>query len=331
MSLLIQVVAGLILLFLGGEALVRGSVSMARRLGVSALVIGLTVTAFGTSAPELVVSVDAVLEGNPDIAVGNVVGSNIANILLVLGVSALIYPLACKPQSVYRGGAALLAATLVFVGMAWFGAFDAREGAGLLLLLVLFVGYSYRTERAGGEADPGAELHIREAEEVADVPGRGWVAVAIVGGGIVALVVGANLLVVGAVGLARAVRVSEAVIGLTLVAVGTSLPELATSVVAAVRRHADVAIGNVIGSNVFNLLGVMGAAALAGEVAVADKIRLFDLWIMLAVTVVLLPVMIRGWRISRGEAGLFLIAYGVYVAVQYYGVPGGGPAAAGLP
>ncbi len=316
----LQVVGGLILLIVGGEMLVRGSVSLARRLGMSALVIGLTVVAFGTSAPELFVSVDAVLKGAPDIAVGNVVGSNIANILLVLGVSALIYPIACKPHSVRRHGSAMVAATILFTAMAWAGALRPWQGFLVLLLLGLFLVFVYRAERAG--SDPGAELHMREAAEIEDLPGRGWVAALAVAVGILALVWGANALVLGAVQLARAAGVSEAVIGLTLVAVGTSLPELATGIVASLRKHADVALGNVIGSNVFNLLGVVGAIALAGPVAVADKIKHLDMWIMLAVTVLLIPLMIRGWRLSRGDAGLFLIAYGVYLLVQFYGVPG---------
>lgn len=326
----LQVLAGLVLLFAGGEMLVRGAVSLARRLGVSALLVGLTVVAFGTSSPELFVSVNAALKGVSDIAIGNVVGSNIANILLVLGVSAFIYPIACKPHSVRRDGTALVLATALFMAMAWAGALRSWQGLLFLLLLGLFVVLVYRAERFGG-GDPGAELHMREAAEIEDLPGRAWVPALFVVGGILALVWGSDVLVLGAVELARTVGVSEAVIGLTLVAVGTSLPELATAVVASVRRHADVALGNVIGSNVFNLLGVGGAIALAGPVSVADKFKHLDMWIMLAVTVVLIPLMMRGWRLSRGDAGLLLVAYGVYVLFQFYGGPGIAAATGGPP
>ena len=318
----LEVAGGLVLLLLGGEMLVRGAVSLARRLGVSALVIGLTVVGFGTSAPEAVVSIGAVLKGVPDIAVGNVVGSNIANILLVLGVAVLIFPIACDPRSVKRDGYTLLATTAIFVLAAWTGSFERWMGIVMLGGLAGYLAYCYRDEHGREASDPAAELHIREAEEIETLPGSVWVPWATAGAGILVLVVGADFLVEGGVELARALGVSEAVIGLTLIAVGTSLPELATAVVAALRRHTDVVLGNVIGSNMFNLLGVLGAAALVHPVAVAEKFLRMDLWIMLGVTIAGLLFMVRGWRLSRTDAAILLIGYVLFLAGEVTGVLG---------
>jgi len=255
------------------------------------------------------------------------VGSNIANILLILGTAALIYPIATKPRSVYRDGMILLATTFMFMVAARAGSFYPWEGALMLLLLTFFLVSCYRVESHAETGDPEAELLARESDEIGDLPVSGWTAALIAGAGILILVVGSNLLVDGAVTLARSAGISEAVIGVTLVAVGTSLPELATSIVAAVRRHSDVALGNVIGSNMFNLLGIMGVAALIGPVKVSAKIAGFDMWIMLAATALLLPFMMRGWRLSRTDGILFLIAYGAFVAVQFSGFAGSSLAA----
>jgi len=230
----------------------------------------------------------------------------------------------------YRDGTILLATTLMFMVAARAGTLYPWEGVLMLLLLAFFLISSYRLESRVETADPEAELLIRESEEIGDLPVSAWVAALIAGAGMLILVAGSNLLVDGAVALARAAGISEAVIGLTLVAVGTSLPELATSIVAAVRRHSDVALGNAIGSNMFNLLGIMGVAALIGPVSVSQKIVGFDMWIMLAVTALLLPFMMTGWRLSRTDASMFLIAYAVFVAVQFNALPGMTLAAAGV-
>jgi cation:H+ antiporter len=315
----ISIVGGLVLLFLGGEALVRGAVSLASRLGVSKLVISLTVVALGTSAPELVVVLQAALEGAPGVAVGNVVGSNITNVLLILGVAAMIMPIVTESSAIARDGVAMVLASVVFIALACVGEFRAWSGAVLLILLIGYFGLRYWGDRREGAA---AREHAREVDGmVADhlsLPLAALVTVA----GLAVLVVGADLLVDGAVAVARAHGVSEAVIGLTLVAFGTSLPELATCAVAAWRKHPDVALGNVLGSNMFNLLGVMGAVALVTPVGVPQQIIHFDVWIMLAVSVLVLPLLMTGRRLGRVEALALTLLYFGYVAVQFLGVEG---------
>ena len=315
----ISIVGGLVLLFLGGEALVRGAVSLASRLGVSKLVISLTVMALGTSAPELVVALQAALEGAPGVAVGNVVGSNIANVLLILGVAAMITPIVTQPSAIARDGVAMVLASVVFIALAWVGEFRAWSGAVLLILLIGYFGLRYWGDRRDGAAE---REHAREVDGMVtdhlSLPLAALVTVA----GLAILVVGADLLIDGAVAVARAHGVSEAVIGLTLVAFGTSLPELATCAVAAWRNHPDVALGNVLGSNMFNLLGVMGAVALVTPVGVPEQIIHFDVWIMLAVSVLVLPLLMTGRRLGRVEALALTLLYLGYVAVQFLGVEG---------
>lgn len=309
---------GLILLFLGGEMLVHGAVGLARNLGVSPLLIGLVVVGFGTSTPELMVSLDAALQGQPDIAVGNVVGSNIANILLVLGIAALIYPIHCPPKVVYRDGLAMLAASLVLVGLGAIGKIVAWQGGLMVAVLLVFIAYSYWTEKY--RMAPSATLHQHEAESIKDGTRPLWFHMIGLGVGLAAIMGGATLLVDGAVTLARAAGISEAVIGLTLVAIGTSLPELATSMIAAVRKQTDVAIGNILGSNMFNILSILGITALVTPVPISPEI-VDDIWIMMGVTVILLPALLTGHRLSRVEAGLFLIAYAGYIGWLYGAFP----------
>ncbi|MFQ5939111.1 MAG: sodium:calcium antiporter, partial [Alphaproteobacteria bacterium] len=221
------VAVGLTILLAGAEFMVRGAVALARRLGVSSMVIGLTIVAYGTTAPEFVVSLEAALAGLPDIAVGNVVGSNIANILLILGTAGLIAPILCRPGALRRDGAIVVGASLLFVGFAWYGAIAAWQGALMVAILFAVTGICYWTERREG----AAAAHAREAEEVHHLPRTYGLTLAFLIGGLAGVIGGAHLLLEGAVSVARALGVSEAVIGLTLVAVGTSLPELATAVV----------------------------------------------------------------------------------------------------
>lgn len=312
-----QVALGLFLLYLGGEMLVRGAVTLSRRLGIAPLVIGLTIVAFGTSGPELSVSVDAAVSGLPDIAIGNIIGSNICNILLVLGVSAILCPVKVQPHAVYRDGTILLGATLLFVVVVGSGTIWRWEGAGLVALLLAYTVFTYAVERRARASDPQRKLHVREALEIAPLPVKPWVTLLLLACGIVFLAVGANQLVTGAASLARRIGIDDAVIGVTLVALGTSLPELSTSVVAALRRHPDVALGNVIGSNIFNALGIAGAAALANPLTVAEKFTHSDIWVMLASTALLLPLIMKDWRLSRWYGALFVLAYAVYVAAQF--------------
>ena len=305
--LLLTLLGGLILLAVGGDVLVRGAVAIAQRLGVSPLLIGLTLVGFGTSTPELVTSVQAALAGSPGIAVGNVVGSNTANVLLILGVAAVIAPFAVHKESFARDGAALLGSAVLLVIACLIGTVSAVGGLVFLAGLAAYLIFSIRSERGGqvaGEAD-AAPTERRLGAPLAAL---------LVLAGIAATILGARLLVSAATEIARGVGVSEAMIGLTIVAVGTSLPELVTSVVAAVRRQSDIAFGNVVGSNVFNVLFIMGATALIRPLAVPEQIARVDVWVMLAATVVLAAMAVTGWRISRREGAALLGAYGAYLA-----------------
>ncbi|MHA1113641.1 MAG: calcium/sodium antiporter [Alphaproteobacteria bacterium] len=309
------ILAGLVLLFLCGDLLVRGAVAIAYRLRISPLVIGLTVVALGTSAPELVVSIEALLAGTDDIAVGNVIGSNIANILLILGIAAILRPLAAPEGGIYRDAAMLILASIVLWVVSTKGAVAAWEGAGMLALLATYLVYAYWTEARG--AAGGASLYVREAEESREDDRPLWRSLLYLAGSIIGLIVGGDLLVLGAIDLARTAGLSERVIGLTLVAVGTSLPELATCAAAALRRHGDVAVGTVIGSNIFNVLLVIGVVSLGGELTVAETFVRQDLWVMLGSVLVLLPFLVLRRPLGRAPGLAFLVAYAAYVGVQF--------------
>ncbi len=299
--------AGLALLLAGGEALVRGAGAVAERLGASKLVIGVTIVGFGTSAPELVIGIDAALKGASGIMVGNVVGSNMANMMLILGAAAAVCAMPVSRDALRRDAAMAAAATAVFAMVALGGSAGAVHGALMAGALVTFIAYSLWSDiRAGGGGE--SEAHAG---------GNIWRPAAFIVAGIVLLMTGAELLVEGSLALARAAGVSEEVIGLTLVAVGTSLPEFTTSMVAAFRRNPELCIGNVLGSNIFNLLGVTGVAAMVAPITFHDKILTFDLWALIAMTVVLVAMMLSGRRVSRTEGVVLLALYGAYMAAQF--------------
>lgn len=300
------VAGGLALLLGGGECLVRGAVGLARSLGVSPLVIGLTVVAFGTSAPELVVSLQAALGGHPDIVLGNVVGSNNANILLIAGAAAAIRAIAAEPGAVRRDGAALVAATLAFIGLCLFGELGFGAGLALAAALAAWIAWSFRSARRRGSGGEG---------EIEAAPRDAAPALLLTLAGIAGVLLGARLLIDGAVEVARAAGLSEAVIGLTLIAFGTSLPELAAAGMAALRGHGDIALGNVMGSNLFNMLGIAGVTAMAAPVPVPAELLRLDLWVMLAATLLLLAAMRGGRRIGRLEGGALAGAYALYIGV----------------
>jgi len=297
---------GLVLLFAGGEGLVRGAVSLAARLGVSPLMIGLTVVGFGTSMPELIVSLRAALAGAPDIAVGNVVGSNTANILLILGLTALIAPPPTRLPGLSRDLVVMLVAAFALAALAWVG--SVERGAGLALLAALAAYLTASAWLARGQ-DGEAEGLAATLSPLA--------ALAFVGGGLLALMAGADLLVRGASDLARAAGISEAVIGVTVVAVGTSLPELATSIVAAWRRQPEIAVGNVVGSNIFNVLAILGATALVSPLPIAQSIRLVDIPVMLGASLVLALLLSTGRRVPRAAGAALLAAYIGYTAYLF--------------
>ena len=304
-------IGGLVLLFLGGESLVRGAVGLARKLDVSPLFTGLVVVGFGTSAPEFVVCLEAALRGQYDITIGNIVGSNIANLMLILGVAALIQPILSRASILKRDGLAMLLASVMLVGLAFLGEVSRLVGLLLLVLLIGFITVCWISERAQNNSNAG-ELE-EEIEEIGKLPGRAWLAVLAVLVGIAALVIGSNMLIEGATRIALAYGISQAVIGVTLVAIGTSLPELAAVIVAAIRNHADVALGNVLGSNVFNVFGMLGLTAMIEPLAINRAFLDLDMWVMLGVSALLLVFLTTGNRLNRGESLLLLAGYAAYV------------------
>ena len=314
------IIAGFALLLFGGESVVRGSVALAQRLGVSPLIVGLTIVGFGTSLPEMVVSVNAALVGSPGLAVGHVVGSNIANILLILGVAAVIAPIAVHPGAVKRDLLGMSAATLVYVGLGMSGQIVFWQGVLMLIALMSYIGFTVWHDNKSN--DEAAEMHRDEAAEMGEIPLRTVSIAGIIIVGLFAVVVGAEWLITGATTLATEFGVPEEVIGLTVVAIGTSLPELATSIVAAYRGHSDVCVGNVLGSNLFNLFGITGVTALFAPLPFSDKIVSFDLWILLAATAIIIPFMLTGRRISRPEGIVLLILYVSFIASQFVGMSG---------
>ncbi len=308
----LYLVLGVGLLTLGGEALIRGALAIARRAGVSPLLSGLVIVGFGTSAPELVVSVDAALNARPDIAVGNVVGSNIANVLLILGLCALVRPLSVQPLALRRDALAVVATSGLFVLLVGRGALGRADAAILLVGLAAYLAWAYWTER--DPAAPAAEVQRAEAEELSAVPRSFPMSALSIVLGLAFLIGGSRVLLLGAVELAQRLGVPEAVVGLTLVAVGTSIPELAVSLLASLRGHADVAVGNILGSNLFNLLGILGLSALLQPLPIHERILGFDQWVLLGVSILLLWFLYTGRRLSRLEGATFLVAYGAYLA-----------------
>lgn len=314
------ILGGLTLLIVGGDLLVRGAVGVAERAGMSPLLIGLTLVGFGTSTPELVTSVQASLAGSPGIALGNIVGSNIANSLLILGVSAILAPIAVQSAALKRDGVAMVAAVCAFALVAAFFELGRLVGSISLALLALYLFHAYRQEKLS-EADHGAAFDKGAAAQGVDpalaagqASQSSWVwpvLIALLGLGLV--VAGGSLLVNGAVALARTFGVSETVIGLTIVAVGTSAPELVTSVVAAIRKRSDLAFGNVIGSNIYNILGIAGATALIAPTSAPAEMVRFDNLIMVLVTFVMLLFAWTGFRVGRREGGLLISGYAIYL------------------
>jgi cation:H+ antiporter len=312
----VYLVGGLALLALGGEFLVRGAVQLAERLGVSPLVIGLTLVGFGTSMPELVASVQASMAGAPGIAVGNVVGSNIANILLILGISALITPVAVASRALSRDGAVMLGTAVMFAAMGFVMDLGRLTGVVFLAGLVGYIVYAWRQESVGTDGHTAAYGKAEALEGVRPglrKPGGIGLSVAMAVGGLLVVMLGGRLLVTGAIDLARTLGIAESVIGLTVVAVGTSMPELVTSLVAAFRRQADVALGNVLGSNIYNTLGIGGTVGLIAPTTIPPEIVHFDSLVMVAVSVVVLVFAWTGMRIGRREGGVLLAGYVTYI------------------
>ncbi len=316
---LLLFVAGLVALVAGAELLVRGASKLALSFGISPLVVGLTIVAFGTSAPEAAVSVGAVLEGKTDIAIGNVVGSNIFNVLFVLGVSALIVPLVVNLQLIRQEVPIMIGASLLLLVLALDGRLGGFDGALLFALLVAYTVFLIRQSRAESQGAQAAQASFDQAYPSATA--GGWdtrlptqLLLIVVGLGL--LVLGSDWLVTAAVSFAKALGVSDLIIGLTIVAAGTSMPEVATSVMAAFKGERDIAVGNVVGSSTFNIFGCIGLSALvAGDAGllVPASVLNFDIWVMCAVALACLPVFLTGREIARWEGGVFLLYYGAYM------------------
>ena len=315
---------GLVILLLAGDALVKGAVNLSLRFGVPALIVSLTIVAFGTSAPELLISIQAILDGVPSLALGNVVGSNTANVLLVLGLPALLATMhtsECNTRKTFRF---MIIATLVFIALGLRGVYDWIAGIVLLTLMAGVLYDAFRQTRKHRRADKAARAAAAadccddEEVEGADPDMKMWMILAYLVAGLVGLPLGAQLLVTNATIIAQTYGVSDTVIGLTLVAVGTSLPELATTVMAALRRQADVALGNVIGSNLFNLLGIIGVATLVGPIPVDPQFLQFDFWVMLASALLLLPFVYFGRDITRLWGVILTALYAAYVVAVLF-------------
>jgi cation:H+ antiporter len=303
------VAGGLIALYFGAEWLLKGSISLAQRLGLPTLIVSLVIVGFGTSMPELLVSIRAALSNAPDIALGNVVGSNIANVLLIIGASALICPMRSWDGGARKNAVIMVAISALLLLLVQLDTIGRLAGALMVGLLAIYLIWSYRNGQSGG-SDEEASL---EATPISPLK----VTLPQIIGGLAVLFIGAELLIRGATSLARDFGISEAVIGLTVVAIGTSLPELATSIIAALRKTPDVAIGNVIGSNIFNILGILGVTAAVKPIGVSDQFAVFDVPVMLTTALVFVGLLFLGKPIGRLAGGALILAYVGYTALLF--------------
>ncbi|WP_144212140.1 calcium/sodium antiporter [Shewanella donghaensis] len=300
MFMYLSIIGGFVILTIGAEALVRGASQIALKLGLTPLIIGLTIVAFGTSAPELAVSVKSAIAGNSGIALGNVIGSNIANIGLILGITALIRPIKIESQMVRRDIPIMIAASLLFWTLLFDGGLSFMDGCILTALLITYLSFSYFT----------AEKSQAQQEDQSQ---NQFLSIVFIIVGISMLVGGGILFVDGAVAMASSFGISEVIIGLTIVAIGTSMPELVTSIVAALKGQSDIAIGNVIGSNLFNILGILGVTALIHPI-ISNEISSIDWIVMIALAVILLPFAYTGLRLGRREGGILVASYLGYIS-----------------
>lgn len=312
MDVWMNIALGLVLLLVGGELLVRGAVASAKSLGVSPLLIGLTLVGFGTSTPELVTSVTAALHGSPGIAVGNVVGSNIANVFFILGLSALIYPMAVNPKGFKRDAIMLSVSALACLGVVLHGRMDMLVGVVFLGILLAYIVFVYTQEKR--MPDEAAVVAEHRAQDARKGPGNMALSVGMAVAGIAITIFGARFLVDGSIALAKGLGVSDTIIGLTIVAVGTSMPELVTSVMAALRKHADVAYGNIVGSNIFNVLFILGTTSIIQPIDMPHQIARFDIWVMLAATGLLVYFARTGTKLQCWEGWVFIAGYAAYTS-----------------
>jgi len=311
MNAIVLVVVGLAGLVIGGELLVRGAVSVAKSFGISPMVIGLTLVGFGTSAPELVTSLQAALSGSSGIAIGNVIGSNIGNVLLILGIAALLRPVAVDPAAFKRDGSVLVLATLMCLGAILIGDMGLLIGLAFVATLAAYLTYTIASER---RPTPASAVYKAEADAVPGPDQALGIALLFAVVGLVITIFGARFMVSGAVSLAQEAGISETTIGLTIVAIGTSMPELVTSIIAVRKGQGDVALGNVLGSNIFNILGILGITAIIQPMEVPLEIKEFDIWVMCATALLLVLFARAGWRVGRREGSAMLGCYAAYLA-----------------
>lgn len=305
----LKLFGGFVYLLMGGDLLVRGALGLARESKIPPTVVGLTVVAMGTSAPELMVSSFSALSGYPGISVGNVVGSNIANVLLVIGVPVLIHPIVCNQAGLGKQTGLMISVSVLFILLCVFQPITFWSGA---MLVVILIGFLISATR-GSTLMPGLDDAEEELERVLGLPSYPATIALFIGLGFIALPMGADLVVEGGIGLASSWGIKESVIGLSLIALGTSLPELSTTVIAALHKNSDVAIGNVIGSNLFNILAILGITAMLTDIPVEASFLRFDLWVMLAAAVTLWLFVLFKAKIGRAAGVMFLAAYGGYM------------------
>lgn len=314
---ILYIISGLVVLVLGGEGVVRGSVSIAKILGLSTLLISAVIIGFGTSMPELMVSLQAAFAGSPDISLGNVVGSNICNTVLVLGSAAILYPIICDSVQVKRDVVIGMIAALFLALISFMGVINRAAGALMLASLIFYLFYGVWSEK---REVPNPVLEDEIDEEIAECNYSMAVAIPMSIVGIALLIGGAKLLVIGATSMAAKFGVSEAVIGLTVIALGTSLPELATAMVAAYKKHSDVIIGNILGSNLFNILAILGITSIVHPIKYAGQIAEQDVWIMLAIVSLLVPIIFIWNRIGRVSGTFLLSLYVGYIGYLAVGI-----------
>lgn len=321
-------ILGLVTLIVAGEFLVRGAIGIAKRFHISTLVIGMTIISFGTSAPELLVCLDAAMTGHPEIAIGNVVGSNIANIALVLGLTVLILPIVVDRNSKRIDLPMMLLATALFAFFAWDGEIQRYEGIILFAILVVFTYWLISNSRKKTKRELAAAAVESEDddEEISKVKDKPILSIAFVLIGLIGLFFGADWLVHGAIDIATHFGMEERIIAVTVVAFGTSVPELITSGMAALKGETDISIGNLIGSNLFNIMAVIGLTAMVNPIGVSDAIIASDMWWMIAIAVSLLPLMIIGKKIGRFKGTLLLGTYIAYITILVISIVNGGDA-----
>ena len=315
MVIALQIIGGLLLLFIGGESLIKGAVSLAKSLGMSTFIIGLTVVAYGTSSPELMISIQSALSGHPDIALGNVVGSNIANILCVLGLTALIYPIAIDKKISMFDMTFLCLITILLYGLCFLDALNQIAGIILIAILIFYTYLIFKRSKSGDQNLSSEQQE--EVEEQLKTPLNLWQASAICIASFALLIIGSDILIEGSVSLARLIGISEATIGVTLVAFGGSAPELVVSIMAAIHKRSEIVFGNIIGSNLFNILGAIGITSLLHPINVDPRFVNFDLLIATAVTLILFAIIYFAPKIYRIIGAVFFASYIAYIMPQF--------------